>query len=78
MPEIVAALRTVTQLDGLTERSTLWLATHGKERVGPDRAILFHDNDPARNMNFILRGEVQVRRRHSGNVCAVHRARRLR
>ena len=68
IPEIVAALRTVAQLDGLSEEEYTWLATHGTERVGPDRAILFRDNDPARNMNFILRGEVQVRRRHSGNV----------
>jgi signal transduction histidine kinase len=68
LPEIVAALRTVTQLDGLTEEEYTWLATHGAERVGPDRAILFRDNDPAKNMNFILRGEVQVRRRQSGNV----------
>src|SRR5271155_3276818 len=68
IPEIVAALRTVAQLDGLTEDEYNWIATHGKERVGPDRAILFRDNDPASNMNFILRGEVQVRRRHAGNV----------
>src|ERR1700722_19267950 len=68
IPEIVTALRTVSQLDGLTEDEYLWLATHRTERVGPDRAILFRDNDPAHNMNFILRGEVQVRRRHSGNV----------
>jgi signal transduction histidine kinase len=67
-PEILAALRTVTQLDGLSEAEYTWLATHGTERVGPDRAILFRDNDPAHNMNFILRGEVQVRRRHAGNV----------
>ena len=68
IPEIIAALRTVTQLDGLTEEEYTWIATHGHERVGPDRAILFRDNDPATNMNFILRGEVQVRRRHAGNV----------
>jgi len=68
IPEIVTALRIVAQLDGLTDEEYLWLATHGTERVGPDRAILFHDNDPARNMNIILRGEVQVRRRVSGNV----------
>jgi signal transduction histidine kinase len=68
IPEIVAALRTVTQLDGLSDAEYMWLATHGNERVGPDRAILFRDNDPACNMNFILRGEVQVRRRHAGNV----------
>ena len=41
IPEIVAALRTVAQLDGLTEEEYTWLATHGTERVGPDRAILF-------------------------------------
>jgi signal transduction histidine kinase len=68
LPEIIAALRTITQLEGLTDEEYTWLATHGKERVGPDRALLFRDNDPAHNMNFILRGEVQVRRRHSGNV----------
>ena len=68
LPEIIAALRTITQLEGLTEEEYTWLATHGKERVGPDRALLFRDNDPAKNMNFILRGEVQVRRRHAGNV----------
>jgi len=68
IPEIIAALRDVAQLDGLTEEEYLWLATHGTERVGPDRAILFRAVDPAHNMNFILRGEVQVRRRHAGNV----------
>ncbi len=68
IPEIVAALRTVSNLDGLTEEEYTWLATHGNERVGPDRAILFRDNDPAHKMNFILRGEVQVRSRKSGNT----------
>ncbi len=68
IPKIVAALRDVTQLDGLTEEEYIWIATHGTERVGPDRALLFRDNDPARYMNFILRGEVQVRRRHAGNI----------
>jgi signal transduction histidine kinase len=68
LPEIVTALHTVTQLDGLSEAEYVWLATHGKERVGPDRAIVFRNNDPAHNMTFILRGEVQVRFRHAGNV----------
>src|SRR5215469_18682363 len=68
IPEIVAALHTVAQLDGLTEEEYTWIATHGTERVGPDRAILFRNNDPANAMTFILRGEVQVRFRHAGNV----------
>src|ERR1700730_6995267 len=66
--EIAAALPTLAQLAALNDAEYTWLATHGTERVGPDRAILFRDNDPARNMNFILRGEVQVRRRVSGNI----------
>jgi signal transduction histidine kinase len=68
LPEIIAALRTITTLDGLTEEEYTWLAIHGNERVGPDRAVLFRDNDPACNMNFILSGEVQVHRRQSGTT----------
>jgi signal transduction histidine kinase len=68
LPQIIVALKTVTQLEGLTDEEYMWIATHGTERVGPDRAILFGDNEDACNMNFILKGEVQVRRRHAGNV----------
>jgi signal transduction histidine kinase len=63
--DIVAGLRTITPLDGLTEEEYTWLATKGTERVGGDRSIVFRENEPACNMNFILRGEVQVRRRNS-------------
>jgi signal transduction histidine kinase len=68
IPEIVKALRTIGPLDGLTDEEYTWIATHGTERVGPDRAVLFRDNDPACNMNIILSGEVQVRRWQSGSV----------
>jgi signal transduction histidine kinase len=53
-------------LDGLTEQEYTWLATHGSERVAEDRDLLFRENEPADSMIFILKGEVQVRRRHSG------------
>ncbi|HTD96976.1 MAG TPA: hypothetical protein VK627_08600, partial [Edaphobacter sp.] len=66
--QIVEALRTISPLDGLTEQEYAWLATHGNERVGEDRSLLFRENEPAVNMNFILRGEVQVRRRHNGPI----------
>ena len=65
--EIVAALRTITPLDGLTEEEYRWIASNGSERVGGDRSIVFRENEPACNMNFILRGEVQVRRK-SGSI----------
>jgi signal transduction histidine kinase len=68
IPEIVAALRTVTPLDGLSEEEYTWLATHGKERVGEDRALIFREGEPAVSLNFILRGEVQVRRFRSGPI----------
>jgi signal transduction histidine kinase len=66
LPEIIAALRTVPTLDGLTEAEYTWLATHGTERKGPDGALVFREGEPSTRMNFILAGEVHVRRRHTG------------
>jgi signal transduction histidine kinase len=66
LPEIIAALRTVSTLDGLTEAEYNWLATHGTERKGPDGALVFREGEPSSRMNFILAGEVHVRRRHTG------------
>lgn len=66
LPEIIAALRTISVLDGLIEEEYSWLATHGVERIAEDRMLLFRENEPADSMVFILKGEVQVRRRHSG------------
>jgi signal transduction histidine kinase len=67
IPEIVTALRTITPLDGLTEEEYTWIAKNGSERVGGDRTIVFREGEPACSMNFILRGEVQVRRK-SGSI----------
>jgi signal transduction histidine kinase len=74
LPEIVAALRTIVPLEGLTEEEYTWIATHGTERVGEDRSIVFHEGEPACNMNFILRGEVQVRRKNTGTALFIGRA----
>ncbi len=68
LPEIMAALRTIGPLDGLSEDEYTWLATHGKERVAEDGTLLFRENEPAVSMNILLRGEVQVRRRNSGPI----------
>jgi signal transduction histidine kinase len=66
--EIVAALRKVEMLDGLTEDEYLWLARNGTERkVGPG-VLLFHEGDPPLGMNILLAGEIHVRRTQSGNI----------
>jgi signal transduction histidine kinase len=66
--EIVAALRKVEGLDGLSEQEYLWLAQHGVEhKVAPD-ILVFHQGDPVPYMNILLRGEIQVRRNQSGNL----------
>ena len=66
IPEIVEALRTITPLEGLTDAEYEWLARHGDERIGETGALVFREGEPASNLNFILKGEIHVRRRHSG------------
>ena len=66
--EIVAALRGVQALDGMSDEDYLWLARNGSERkVGPG-VMLFHEGDPPIGMNIMLRGEVHIRRAQSGNL----------
>jgi len=48
--EIITALRTITAIDGLTEDDYRWLATHGKESVGEDGAMVFTEGSPADSM----------------------------
>jgi signal transduction histidine kinase len=64
--EIIAALRTITPLAGLTDEEYCWLARNGTERVGETAALVFREGEPATKMNFLLKGETHVRRRHSG------------
>jgi signal transduction histidine kinase len=66
IPQIVVALRSVAPLDGLTDAEYTWLATHGKERMGVEGTLIFREGEPAAYLNFILSGEVHVRRRNSG------------
>jgi signal transduction histidine kinase len=68
IPQVVAALRTIPSLDGLTEAEYTWLATNGTERMGEDGALLFTDGAPADRMTFILKGEIQVRRKTGNSV----------
>ena len=66
LPEIVDALRTITPLDGLSDDEYTWLANHGLERVGAEGALIFREGERACHLNFILKGEINVRRKHSG------------
>ncbi len=66
--EILAALRTIPLLDGLTDVEYLWLVHNGTERMGVDGALIFREGEPACHMNIILHGEIHVRRRHSGPI----------
>ncbi len=67
-PEVVAALRTIPLLEGLSDQEYDWLIDHGTERMGVDGAMIFREGEPACHMNIILHGEVHVRRRHSGPI----------
>ncbi len=66
LPEIIEALRTISPLNGLTEEEYGWLAAHGSERISDSDALVFNEGEPATHLVFILRGEIHVRRRHSG------------
>jgi signal transduction histidine kinase len=66
--EIVAALRGIAALDGMSDEDYLWLAEHGIERkLGPG-VMIFREGDAPIGMNIMLRGEVHIRRAMSGNV----------
>jgi len=66
--QIVAALRTISVLEGLNQREYEWLADHSTERVGSDGALVFREDEPSHHMNIILRGDVMAQRRKSGPV----------
>jgi len=66
--EIIAALRTIPALDGLTEEEYRWFALNGSERVGDDGAMVFAEGTPCDRMVFILKGEVHVRRHNAGSM----------
>ena len=64
--EIVAALRALPALSDLTLADLDWLAAHSEEWKSEPGAILFHEGETACHMVIMLRGELHVRRKHSG------------
>src|SRR5580698_5969209 len=68
IPEIVAALRTIEDLKGLSEEEFSWLAAHGTERFDNDGDLIFSQGAPPHHLMFILSGEVHVHRHSSSPV----------
>jgi signal transduction histidine kinase len=66
VPELVEALKKVTPLQDLQQSEYEWLATHGTEVFAESGAVLFREGEPARSMVILLKGEIYVRREHSG------------
>ncbi len=66
VPEIVAALKKVGQLNGLEQAEYEWLATHAIEVFAESGAVVFREGDPASKMMVLLQGEIYVRREHGG------------
>jgi signal transduction histidine kinase len=68
LADIVAALKSITELEGLTESEFEWIAAHGVERLGVDGELIFSQGAPPHHLMFILSGEVLVHRHSSSPV----------
>jgi signal transduction histidine kinase len=66
VPELVAALKRVSALQGMSEEEYLWLAENGLERCARAGSILFRAGETADAMTILLQGEIQVHRDHNG------------
>ena len=66
--EIAAALGALPILEGLSTTDLDWIAAHTEEWKNPPGAILFQEGEIASHMIFMLRGELHVRRKHSGTM----------
>jgi len=65
---IIAALRTIEDLKGLSEEELLWLAAHGTEKFSNDGDLIFSQGTPPHHLMFILSGDVLVHRHSSSPV----------
>jgi signal transduction histidine kinase len=64
--EIAEALERIGPLHGLPLEDRLWLARHGEEYVANAGDVLFEEAAPVAHMMLILKGEIHVRRQHTG------------
>jgi CRP-like cAMP-binding protein len=68
MADIVTALKSIGELQGLTENECGGIAKHGTERIGADGDVTFSQGAPPHHLMFILSGEVIVHRHSSSPV----------
>lgn len=64
--QLLEALRSIRQLEGLQEEEYLWLIRNSRELSAPAGTRLFVDDEPAYYMTILLTGEIQVRRKKAG------------
>ena len=69
--EIAAAIDRVGPLHGLPLEDRLWLARHGEEVIAEPGNVLFEEGTTADRMMLILKGEIHVRRQHSGPMASM-------
>jgi signal transduction histidine kinase len=68
LADVVAALRNVGPLDGMSREDYEWLALNGREFVIEAGELMFRQDQPSEYMSIILKGEIQVRRTQGGET----------
>ena len=75
---LVATLKTIEELTGLTQRELEWIADTGTERYVQDGELIFSQGAPPHHLIFVLAGEVTIKRRTSSPVTLfIGKARRI-
>jgi signal transduction histidine kinase len=65
-PVLAAAIGKVAQLQGLSCEEREWLASNSREIRAKAGEIIFEEGAPAEHLILLLKGEIHVRRSHSG------------
>ena len=64
----IAALRSIAELEGLTEDELRWIADAGTERSVQDGELIFRQGAPPHHLIFVLAGELVIKRHTSSPV----------
>jgi signal transduction histidine kinase len=66
--EVIATLKKLTTLHGLSDEEYGWLADHGEQASHASGAVLFQEGQTATEMVIMLSGEIHVRRMYGGSI----------
>ena len=66
LESIVASLRSLPVLEGLSDAEYLWLASNGQFDQREHDTLIFKEQEPVRTLHILLQGEVHVRRSNTG------------